>query len=225
MKHFRFRHYILLFALTAGIASLLWLFAEHSVDGGGDGELSTGGNEHNTSTDMLSKSPVVMQDAPRAETEETHLASKTAIRPALPAIESRFVVDRQVRLEALRESLTTDRFELDYQSLENAMTQSVDALELRNIYRDVIAEQLTRAGLGSAPERLACGLNVCLGSLHTDGKDERYRMWWNDFTSSSRTPYGTAFDFPHTLADGSIEHRFFFSIDPAANLVKSRPTP
>lgn len=225
MIRFRSHHYVLLFTVIASGAYLLWLLAHHTADGPGGKSSSSGRDENSDSAAVSLEAAAVAQPHRRAKVEAVTSASTMAIRHALPALEARFIADRQVRLDALRESLTTDRFEQDYQSLENAMVQSADALALRDIYRDAIARQVTHAGLGSGPERLACGLNLCLGSLRTAGKDDRYRVWWNDFTSSNQTPNGTTFDFPHTLDDGSIEHRFFFSTDPAANLVKSRSGP
>ena len=121
------------------------------------------------------------------------------------------------KLDALRGSLTSDRFDRDFDLLDSAMRQSADAIALRDAYRDAIARQASRAGLADAPRRLACGTDVCLGSVVVPRGDAGYATWWNDFTSSSATPQGTAIDFPRTLADGRIEHRFFFSMDPAAN--------
>jgi hypothetical protein len=225
MIRFRSHHYAFLLAAIVGIACLLWLRAPRTFEEHDSKASSNGDAADSTSAALPPESGVAANDAPRAQMEAITPASATTMRPALPALEARFIADRQARLEAVRETLTTNRFEQDFQLLENAMTQSADALALRDIYRDAIAQQIAHAGLGSGSERLACGLTLCMGSLQTAGKDDRYRMWWNDFTSSSQTPHGTAFDFPHTLADGSIEHRFFFSTDPAASIVKLPPVP
>jgi hypothetical protein len=143
--------------------------------------------------------------------------TSTPASPSLPAIERQFLRNGQVQLDALRGTLTSDRFDRDFDTLDSAMRQSADAMALRDAYRDAIARQATRAGLTDAPQRLACGTDVCLGSVVVPRGDTGYATWWNDFTSSSATPQGTAIDFPRTLADGRIEHRFFFSMDPAAN--------
>lgn len=136
---------------------------------------------------------------------------------SLPAIEGRFLRQGQVQLDALRNSLTSDRFDRDFEALDSAMRGSADAMALHDAYRDAIAQQRARAGLADTPQRLACGRDVCLGSVVAAQGDAGYSTWWNDFTSSSATPQGTAIDFPRRLADGRIEHRFFFSMDPAAN--------
>lgn len=226
MISFRSRPYALILAAFACIAGLLWLLAKPSIDERGGKTSSLGRDERNSPAVASTQASAVAQSHPRAKTEAeaiTSAASTMAILPPLSALEARFIADRQVRLEALRESLTTDRFEKDYRSLENGMTQSADAVALRDVYREALARQIADAGLGNGTTRLACGQNMCLGSLHLAGKDDRYGTWWKDFTSSAQTPHGTAFDFPHTLPDGSIEHRFFFSMDPTANAVRSMP--
>ncbi|MES2672142.1 MAG: hypothetical protein V4673_17230 [Pseudomonadota bacterium] len=223
MISFRSRRYTLISAGIAGIACVLWFLANPSINERGGRASSLGQDERSSSAAASAEASVVAESGSREEAEAVSPTSRLAILPTLPALEARFMSDRQVRFETLRDSLTTDRFEKDYQSLENAMTQSADAVALRDVYREALGRQIADAGLGNATARLACGQNMCLGSLRVAGKDDRYGAWWKDFTSSAQTPHGTAFDFPYARADGSIEHRFFFSTDPNANVVRSIP--
>lgn len=154
--------------------------------------------------------------------------SAAASRGLLPAgtflpIERKFFVDGQVNLITARDTLRTRQFDKDLDTLEAQMARDPAAMDMASTYRQAISRQLMHAAGPGAPDRFACGLGLCMGTLRAQDGDTWYGRWQNDFQLSNETPHNVMLDYRHSLGGGAYEYRFLFVNDPGINTIRLPP--
>lgn len=135
-------------------------------------------------------------------------------------IESAVLLNGQIYVSAAESILGSDAFASTLESLEQQMMQDPLAEALTNTYRDSIERQLAAQTDGLQVDRLACGLRICMGSIHSQGlTDEDWAAWLDAFGHNPETPHYTLVDQTIDLGDDVAEHRLVFSTDPESNAI------
>ena len=119
--------------------------------------------------------------------------------------------------------LLSEKFDALLEQFANQSAADADASELSDVYGKMVEAQIQKNNLKLQVDRLICGTQICVGSFR-NGSDSEYASWTTAFFSDPKTPSYGFVDTTVARGQGESQHRFIFSIDPAANSVVI-PTP
>lgn len=157
----------------------------------------------------------VISDSADLSTSPLHFQSRAD--RVLPT-ETRFLRPGGVSVNVVGAVINGRGFIDAMNSLEREMLNDVDALEVRDVYREGINQSLETYDQLRL-NGLACGLSICLGRI--SGRGEEARSQYQGWLKSLDGPYAPrtyAFMDAEYETDGPIrEFRVVFSTDPGAN--------
>ena len=120
-----------------------------------------------------------------------------------------------VKIETLLQSKT---FEMQLDKFANESVTDSNASELTATYKNLLSTQFQDHNVQANLVKLICGIETCVG-LIKNGTDAEYTRWADIFFRDPATP---GYGFLNTSIrqnDGSLEHRFVFSTDPAVSSI------
>ena len=114
--------------------------------------------------------------------------------------------------------LQSKMFEIQLDKFANESVADSNASELTDTYKDLLSTQFQTHKVQANLVKLTCGIETCVGLIR-NGTDAEYNRWADVFFQDPATPnYGFA-NISVKQDDGSLEHRFVFSTDPAVNSI------
>lgn len=123
----------------------------------------------------------------------------------------------------IKSLLLSEKFDILLDQFARETAMDADASELSEVYGKLLRGQVGENNLSVHIDRFVCGTQICIGSLQ-NGDDAQYARWSTVFFGDPKTPSYGFVDATVARKQGGADHRFIFSIDPAANGVVI-PTP
>jgi hypothetical protein len=180
-----------------------------------------------------SERTAAMREPPNTKTVSPNPgATKAGNAPKQPGfdVERRFVnaspdgAQQRLNAEVAQYSLKQD-FKSTLQALQDQSFSDATVGELNDSYRSAITEQLSQIDPDAHLSDFACGIQVCFGQIDMGGDTTTWQEWQKKFYADSRTPSWVFMEYDILMPDGSIQHRFAITIDPALNAVDVAPQP
>lgn len=149
-------------------------------------------------------------------------ARTTTISVEQLPLEDTLIADSNLSMSTMTELLSDKKFDDTFSELEQQMFRDPLATELGATYNEEINKKLFEDKTGSTLTKLACGLKLCIGSVHSLPGFE-YKEWTKSFEGNQETPYSSVGYFPSKANLSGTTTRFIFSTDPNVNGIRLPP--